>query len=146
MALSRRSLWFGLFAALAGPAAAEGGGAPAAPASTQERLTSAESYVPLTTLSAMVLQNHRSSGTIVVDLGLDIPDAALRRRAQLNAPRLRDALRTALASYASTFYRDQTAPDLIVLTRLMQVAVDRTLGGAGARLLFTNVICQRRGA
>lgn len=94
----------------------------------------------------MILQRQRSSGTIVVELSLDIPDAALRRRAQLNGPRLRDALRTALASYASTFYREQTAPDLTVLTRLLQLAVDRTLGATGARLLFANIICQRRGA
>ena len=50
-------------------------------------------------------------------MGLDIPDEALRRRAQLNAPRLRDALRTALATYASTYYRDRTAPDPTELTR-----------------------------
>ena len=146
MALSRRTLWFGLIAALAGPAAAEGSGAAQeqAPATRQERLTSAESYVPLPTLSAVVLQRHFASGTIIVDMGLDIPDAALRRRARLNEPRLRDALRTALATYANTFHRERSAPDPIVLTRLMQLAVDRLLGAAGARVLFANIIYQRR--
>lgn len=126
-------------AALAAGAAQE-----QAPASRQERLTSAESYLPLPTLSAGVLQRFSTSGTIVVDAGLDIPDAPLRRRAQLNGPRLRDALRTALATYAQTYYRDRTAPDLEQLTRLMQLAVDRTLGASGARVLLANVIYQRR--
>jgi flagellar basal body-associated protein FliL len=136
-----------LFALAATPALAQpssSGGEQQAPASRQERLTSAESYVPLPTLSAGVLQRYASRGTIVVDLGLDIPDAALRNRARLNEPRLRDALRTALATYASTYYRDRTAPDPAQLTRLMQQAVDRVLGAQGARVLLANIIYQRR--
>ena len=114
-----------------------------APASRQDRLTSAESFVPVPTLSAAVLQRHASLGTIVVDMGLDIPDAELRRRAQLNGPRVRDALRTALATYSSTYYRDRTAPDPSALTRLLQNSVDHVLGAQGARVLLVNIIYQR---
>lgn len=111
----------------------------------QQRLTSADSYVPMPTLSAGVLQRYSARGTLVVDMGLDIPDESLRTRARSNQPRLVDALRTALATYASTYYRDQTKPDPATLTRLMQNAVNRTLGGDGARVLLTNIIYQRRG-
>lgn len=140
-----------LCAALAaGPAAAAGGGGGAgssqqqAPATRQERLTSAESFLPMPTLSAGVLQRNASRGTLVVDMGIDVLDADLRQRARLNAPRLRDALRTALATYATTFYRDRTAPSPDELTRLFQQAVDRTLGTQGARVLLVNIIYQRR--
>jgi flagellar basal body-associated protein FliL len=137
-----------LLAGFAAPAAASGASSAAAPeqapASRQERLTSAESFLPMPTLSAGVLQRHASLGTIVVDMGLDIPDSALRRRAQLNAPRIRDALRTALATYSSTYYRDRTAPDPATLTRLLQQQVDRVLGAQGARVLLVNIIYQRR--
>lgn len=139
-----------LCAALAaGPAVAAGPSASSsaaqqAPATRQERLTSAESFVPMPTLSAGVIQRNASNGTIVLDMGIDILDADLRNRARLNAPRLRDALRTALATYASTFYRDRTAPDPDELTRLLQQAVDRTLGAEGARVLLVNIIYQRR--
>lgn len=143
----RRVLAFVFVAALAaGPASAAGGGGSSssqAPATRQERLTSAQSYVPMPTLSAGVLQRSATRGTIVLDMGLDIPDAELRRRVQLNAPRLRDALRTALATYSSTYYRDRTAPEPAALTRLLQQAVDRTMGGAGARVLLVNIIYQR---
>lgn len=135
----------------AGPAIAAGGGSSAAssaqqqaPASRQERLTSAESFLPMPTLSAGVIQRNASRGTIVLDMGIDVLDADLRNRARLNGPRLRDALRTALATYASTFYRDRTAPDPDELTRLLQQAVDRTLGAQGARVLLVNIIYQRR--
>jgi hypothetical protein len=130
----------------AAPAAASGAAATSeqAPASRQERLTSAESFMPMPTLSAAVLQRHVSLGAIVVDMGIDIPDAALRHRAQLNAPRIRDALRTALATYSSVYYRDRTAPDPATLTRLLQQSVDRVLGAEGARVLLVNIIYQRR--
>jgi len=147
MRVGRSFLIAAVFAALAGPPAASASGssgAQQAPASRQERLTSAESFVPIPTLSAGVLHRHSTAGTIVVDMGIDVPDASLRRRAQLNAPRLRDALRTALATYASTYYRDRTAPDPTALTRIMQQAIDRTLGAPGARVLLVNIIYQRR--
>ncbi len=137
-----------LCAALAaGPAVAAGSSSSAsqqAPATRQERLTSAESFLPMPTLSAGVIQRNASNGTIVLDMGIDILDADLRNRARLNAPRLRDALRTALATYATTFYRDRTAPDPDELTRLLQQAGDRTLGAEGARVLLVNIIYQRR--
>lgn len=136
------------FAATAAPAAASGGsssgGGEQAPATRQERLTSAESFVPMPTLSAGVLQRYSTQGTLVVDMGIDVPDEALRRRAQLNAPRLRDALRTALATYATTYYRDRTPPDPTTLTRLLQQSIDRVLGAQGARVLLVNIIYQRR--
>ena len=95
------------------------------------------------TLSAGVLQRNMNQGTMVVDMGLDIPDEALRHRAVMNAPRLRDALRTALASYSSVYYRVHAAPDPSELTRQMQMSVDRVLGAPGARVLLANIIYQR---
>jgi hypothetical protein len=126
----------------AGPAIAQPEGQ--APASRQERLTSADSWMAMPTLSAGVLQRFSSAGTLVVDMGIDIPDGALRARANLNQPRLRDALRTALSTYATVYYRDRTAPDPTTMTRLFQQAVDRTLGTGGARVLLVNIIYQRR--
>ncbi|HVZ99006.1 MAG TPA: hypothetical protein VG841_01690 [Caulobacterales bacterium] len=143
MRLARRTFALAALAALAaGPAFA--GGEEQAPPDRQSRLTSADSYLPLPTLSAGVIQRYDTRGTIVVDMGLDIPDPDLRNRARANQPRLRDALRTALTIYTSTYYRDHTAPDPDTAARLMQAAVDRTLGAQGARVLLANIIYQRR--
>lgn len=141
--LRRRAFLLAAFVALAAPAAAQ----PSSTPSQDDRgrtLTSAESYVPVPTLSTGVIGRYSTSGTLVVDVGLDIPDSTLRTRAGALGPRLRDALRTALSTYANTYYRDGAAPDPVVLTRLMQAAVDRTLGRAGARLLLANLIYQPR--
>jgi len=144
MRASRRFFALALMsAAIAGPAFAEGQG-DQAPPDRQSRLTSADSYIPIPTLSAGVIQRYDTMGTIIVDMGLDIPDPNLRFRAHANEPLLRDALRTALATYASTYYRDRACPDPDQATRLMQNAVDRTLRAPGARVLLVNIIFQRR--
>lgn len=101
--------------------------------------------MPMPTFSAGILRRTPARGTLVVDMGLDIPDTNLRRRAQMNEPRLRDALRTALSTYAATYYRDNAAPDPLTIARLMQQSVDRTLGAAGARVLMVNVLYQSGG-
>jgi hypothetical protein len=143
-----RILVLSAIVALTAPAfAEEHGAAPQqAPANRQDRLTSAESYLPMPTLSAGILTRYSTRGTIVVDMGLDIPNEELRGHALHNSPRLRDALRTALATYANIYYREHTAPDPTTLTRLMQQAIDRSLGASGAQVLLVNIIYQRRQA
>ncbi len=130
-----------------GPALAAGNGGEGgdqAPASRQERLTSADSWLPMPTLSACILNRTSSDATIIVDLGIDVPDPALRHHANANGPRIRDALRTALSTYANTYYRMQTSPDPATITRLLQQAVDQTLHAPGARVLLVNIMYQRR--
>jgi flagellar basal body-associated protein FliL len=145
--IANRVLAFAIGATLCvGPAlaAGESGDSAQAPASRQERLTSANSWLPMPTLSAGILNRTSTDATIIVDLGLDVPDAALRHRANANGPRIRDALRTALSTYANTYYRMQTAPDPTTITRLLQQAVDQTLRAPGARVLLVNIMYQRR--
>ncbi|MET0181699.1 MAG: hypothetical protein ABW199_02310 [Caulobacterales bacterium] len=140
--ISRRALFAAAIFAITPPALAAGGGGEAT--REQQRLTSAETYVPFPTFSTAVIANGRARGTLVIDVGVDVPDAALRSRVTSLTPRLTDSLRTAIATYSSTYYRDRTAPDPATLSRLMQVAVDRTLGRTGARLLLANVVYQHR--
>lgn len=125
-------------------AGSEGGSDGQAPASRQERLTSAQSYLPMPTLQVSLMQRlSPSTAMMVVDMGINVQNADLRRRADLNAPRLHDALRTALSTYTNVYYRDRTEPDPATLTRLLQQAVDRTLGQPGAQVLLVNIIYQR---
>ena len=75
-----------------GPALAAGAGSQADQApSRQERLTSADSWLPMPTLSACILSRTSADATIIVDMGIDVPDANLRRHANANAPRIHDA-------------------------------------------------------
>lgn len=143
--LLRRALFAALLVSLAAPAAfaqpSDGGGDASR---EQQRLTSAESYIPMPTLSTAVITNDRARGLLVVDFGVDVSDTTLRGRVNAMRPRLIDAVRSAVSTYASTYYRDRTAPDPDTLSRLMQTAVDRTMGRQGVRLLLSNIVYQRR--
>lgn len=81
-------------------------------------------------------------GTLVCETCLDVPDAALRGRIPGLGPRLRDAMRQALSTYASVHLRPGSPPDADQISRMMQLAVDRTLGQTGARLLLTDLMLQ----
>lgn len=129
--------------ALAAPAAAQPS-QPSQDRSNARSLTAAASYLQVPTLSSTIMGRYGTGGILVVDCGLDIPNTVLRARAGAAGPRLRDALRTALSTYANTYYRPNTAPDPDALARVMQTSVDRTLGAPGARLLLANVIYQQR--
>ncbi|MFZ4120298.1 MAG: hypothetical protein ACOYKM_01430 [Caulobacterales bacterium] len=146
----RRSLFTGLAigagAALAGQAAAQpsSGGATSEDLSrSQQRLTSAASFVPLPRATAPVMTRFGPRGTLVAEMCLDVPEAALRGRITAIGPRLRDAMRQALATYASVHLRPGAPPDADQLARMMQQSVDRSLGQAGARLLITDLILQQ---
>jgi len=74
-----------------------------------------------------------------VELGLDVPDAALRTRATQSAPRLRAAYATVVQRVASTTLPGM-APDVERLVAQLQAATNATLGRSGARLLIGTVM------
>lgn len=107
------------------------------------RISASESYIPQFGLSATVSANYSRAGMIMVDAGLDVPDAALRARLSKSSPRVRDALRSAIAEYANTHFRPGGSPDPDTIARMMQIAIDREAGQPGARVLLANVMVQR---
>jgi hypothetical protein len=111
----------------------------------QKRITSSENYLPVGPLSGALTANYQFKGLIVVDSGLDIPDAALRQRAEKSMPLLKDGLRTAVAQYVAVRYHIGAAPDADAIAVMMQTAADRTLGQPGAKLLLSSVMIQPGG-
>jgi len=107
-----------------------------------KKVTSSEDYVPFDTFSSPIAAKYGFQGIMVVEAGLDVPDAKLRARAQAMGPKLRDALRTALADYTYRHYRVNSSPDAEKLAQLMQAAADQALGQPGAKLLLASVMIQ----
>lgn len=137
------ALCLGVFSA-PGAMAQPSAPAPAAnrPALPGDRLSSAASYVPQPSLMASITNSPRGRAQILVDFGLDVPDAALRARVQALSPRIRDALRGALSDYVISRFRPGTAPDPEQISRMLQMSLDRMLGRPGARVLLINVMYQ----
>ncbi len=76
---------------------------------------------------------------MTVETGVDVPDAALRLRAEQSAPRLREAFNAVVQRNASLLLPG-APPNIDQLSRELQAATDRVLGRTGAKLLLGTVM------
>lgn len=120
-----------LLALAASPAA--GGAMP------EHKITQSESYMMLEPMYATILDGNKPSGMLMVAIGLDIPEAALRSDATRALPILRDAYIRNLMSYAWTHIRPWQQPDVAEIAERLQLVTNRTLRRPGARVLLAQV-------
>jgi hypothetical protein len=104
-----------------------------------KRRTGGESYIPIDTLTAYTTRVNGQRGVLTVECGLDIPDPALRARAELVLPRLRAAFVQAVQIYAGGL-PEGPPPNPDFLARNLQRATDQVLGRKGARVLMGAVL------
>ncbi len=98
-----------------------------------------ESFIQLPTLTATILRADRQYGVMTVDIGVDVPDAGLRKRAEQSVPLLRDAFLREMLIYAPTI-APGGAPNPDLITTQLQRAADRTLGRPGAKVLIGSIL------
>ena len=108
-------------------------------ASSGGAAASASTYFALPVVTASILQANGRRGVLTIETGVDVPDAALRTRAQQSAPRLRAAYNTAAQRFANGL-RPGVVPDIDQLSAALQAATNATLGRPGARLLLGTVM------
>jgi hypothetical protein len=131
--MQRRDLLLAL-AALAPLAAADAAWANEPPKANVKK-GGGSTFLQIQTLTATVTRAGGRREVMTVDAGLDIPDGALRERAQLSVPRLRAAYVQALSVYAAGL-PSARAPDADFIAGMLQRLTDATLGRKGARLLI----------
>jgi hypothetical protein len=134
---SRRFV-LGLLAAVAVGAgtalAAEAAETTQAPA--QRKTTQSETYVVFEPIYASILEGGRPRGLLLVEMGLDVPDAELRGRISAALPTLRDAYVRSLLVYASTAVRAWRQPNVDDIAKRLQATTDTVVGRPGARVLM----------
>nr|WP_314433462.1 Tat pathway signal protein [uncultured Brevundimonas sp.] len=126
----REILGLAALAAVATPAKASSGGGEAA---------SGAAYVRLPMITATLTLANGRRGVLSIETGVDVPDAALRARAQASGPRLRAAYNEAAQRFANGM-RPGTPPDIDQLSAALQAATNAALGRGGARLLLGTVM------
>ena len=104
------------------------------------KITQAESYVGLNPIYATVLDNGRPVGLLLVSIGLDIPDTALRAQAERALPILRDSYVRNLMTFTAAAVRPWRQPDVEVIARRLQRVTDRALKTKGAQVLLGQVM------
>ncbi len=117
-------------AALPGVAHAAGG---------EKKKSGGGSYVPVQTLLGTTIRSGGRRGVLSVDCGLDVPDEALRTRAEQSVPRLRAAYVQTIQGYASGLPTG-ALPNADYIAQALQRQTDAILGRPGARVLLGAII------
>ena len=97
------------------------------------------SYIQLETLTASILRPDGRRGVMTVEVGVDVPDAALHARAAQSTPRLLAAYSEIVRTYAAGLPLF-SAPNADYLALQLQRQTDAVLGRPGARLLLGGIL------
>jgi hypothetical protein len=119
--------------ALAPMTAAASGGKP------EKKKGGGASFLQIPTLTATIMRADGRRGVMTVETGVDVPDPALRARAEGLLPRLRSAFDEVVRIYAAGL-PFATAPNPDFLSRALQRQTDVVLGKPGAKLLLGTVL------
>jgi len=108
-------------------------------AAEEKKKSGGGSYVPIQTLLGSTIRAGGARGVLSVDCGLDVPDPALRSRAEQSAPRLRAAYRQTVQAYAAGL-ASGALPDANYIAQQLQRQTDAILGRPGAKVLLGAII------
>lgn len=145
----RRALILSMFLALAvvTPAiAAEHGGTEASAEKKKKddkqavhRITQSDSYMMIDPIYASIMDGDHPLGLLMVGIGLDVPDPALRERIEREMPRLRDGYVRNMTAFAGASVRSYRQPDVTLIADRLQGVTDRLMARKGARVLLAQV-------
>ncbi|HVV28973.1 MAG TPA: hypothetical protein VHC40_13500 [Rhizomicrobium sp.] len=110
----------------------------------EHKTTQSPSYVELEPIYTTIVADSRARGMLMVDAGLDVPDAALRDEVTRSMPVLRDAYLRNLMAFTANVVRTDAQPDVGLIAARLQAVTDRALGRKGARVLLAQVAIQVR--
>jgi flagellar basal body-associated protein FliL len=105
-------------------------------AKPEHKLTEAKSYLEVDPIYTTIVDDNRPAGMLMVGIGIDVPDDALRAVVSRSMPVLRDAYVRNLMAFT---VRTTAQPDVGVLAGRLQAVTDRALGKKGARILLAQV-------
>ncbi|MBU6445487.1 MAG: hypothetical protein KGR48_16415 [Alphaproteobacteria bacterium] len=130
------ALGLAVLAGGAGSARADGAGTQQAP---QHKMTQLQSYVEVEPMYATIIDDGRPIGLLLVAVGLNTPDTALRAEVATALPVLRDAYLRNMMLFAATAVRSWKQPDVSEVAARLQRITDRMMHKKGSQVLLTNV-------
>ncbi len=103
------------------------------------KITQSASYLMIDPMYATIVDDDKPCGLLMIGVGIDVPDPALRAQAEHALPVLRDAYLRNMMSYTTTSVRPTEQPDVNEIAARLQRVTDRALGRKGAKLLLAQV-------
>jgi len=86
-----------------------------------------------------IVNDNQAGGMLMVGIGLDVPDAALRDEVTRSLPVLRDAYLRNMMAFTAGAVRTDAQPDVEAIADRLQSVTDRALKKKGARVLLAQV-------
>jgi flagellar basal body-associated protein FliL len=105
----------------------------------EHKTSQAKSYLSLEPIYTTIVGDDHAQGMLMVGIGLDVPDTALREVADRSMPVLRDAYVRNLMAFTATAVRTDAQPDVSLIADRLQKITDRALGKKGAKVLLAQV-------
>ena len=105
----------------------------------EHKTSQSKSYLSLEPIYTTIVGDDHAQGMLMVGIGLDVPDAALREVADRSMPVLRDAYVRNLMAFTATAVRTDAQPDVSLIADRLQKITDRALGKKGAKVLLAQV-------
>jgi hypothetical protein len=105
----------------------------------QHKKGGGESFIQLDTLNATVNRPNGRRGVMTVEVGVDVPDVALRARAEASVPRLQAAYAQVVETYAAGLFPGGV-PNADYMARELQRQTDMVLGRPGAHFLIGTIL------
>jgi len=102
-------------------------------------ISTSPNYIGIEPIYTTILDGDFIAGTLMLGIGLDIPDAKLRDQAEQNLPLLRDAYVRTMLVYTSANIRPWRQPDAEDIAEKLQNATDRKLKRKGAHVLLAQI-------
>ena len=96
-------------------------------------------YLRMQTVAVSIVHSNGGRGVLTVEVGVDVPDPALRNRIELYLPRLTSSYVSALQPYAIGLGPAQP-PNADYISMTLQRETDRVLGRRGAHLLLGTIL------
>jgi flagellar basal body-associated protein FliL len=111
----------------------------------EHKMTQSASYMMVDPIYTTIVADNRPGGLLMVGVGLDVPDPALRAEVTRSMPVLRDAYVRNLMAFTATTVRTDAQPDVGVIADRLQAVTDRALKHKGARILLAQVALRATG-
>jgi flagellar basal body-associated protein FliL len=128
-----------LAALLAVPLAAHAQDDAADKKAPEHKITQSTSYLMVDPIYTTIVEDDRPVGMLMVGIGIDVPNQALREVATRSLPVLRDAYVRNLMAFSATSVRSNVQPDVGAIAGRLQAVTDRALGKRGAKVLLAQV-------
>lgn len=102
-------------------------------------VSTSPSYLGMDPIYTTIIEGDDVRGMLMVGIGIDVPDEALRTNVERIMPSLRDLYVRSLIAFTATSVRPWRQPDVEDMLGRLQRVTDMKLGRKGARVLVAQV-------